>query len=310
MVKIDNQTKVALALSSGGAKGYAHIGVIKAIEETGAQITSIAGCSMGAMVGGLYAAGKLDEAYRWLSSIDDAREVFSLADLRNIRLNGLMNGESIIEELRQIVGDIRIEDLRIPFCAIATDLDMGTEVVIDKGPLLDAIRASISMPAIFRPFTPNGSTVRYMDGGLVNGLPINRLKRQPGDIVVAINLDTYGVQKKTEETENKEKASKPAKAVARRTPGSRMSLGELIRAKSPMLLASFKNTMSQENMIDILLNSFYISLKQNKIAMVERTRPDIYLNIDLQGYKTQNFSDAEEIAKLGYEQMRKMLTTQ
>lgn len=118
---IYSRQNIALVLSSGGAKGYAHIGVIRALEESGARITFIAGTSMGALVGGLYAAGKLDEAYAWLKTIDNW-EVFKLADLKNISATGIINGEYIFNELRRLVGDVRIEDLPIPFCAVAANL--------------------------------------------------------------------------------------------------------------------------------------------------------------------------------------------
>lgn len=271
----NNNTKVALALSSGGAKGYAHIGVIKAIEETGAKITSVAGTSMGALIGGLYAAGKLDAAYSWLKTID-ATEMFILADFGKFGINGLTDGEKIIEKLHQFIGDVLIDDLPIPFCAIATDLDLGIEVVINHGRLIDAIRASISLPGVFKPYKIIGRRTRLVDGGLVNGLPINRLKRTPGDVVVAVNLDTYGFCGKM----------------------------DLKSANIASLVSSVLIRNKEDNIIDILLNSFYISLKQNKLAMVERIKPDVYLNIDLKGYSTHNFADAKIIADLGYKQMK------
>lgn len=271
----NNNTKIALALSSGGAKGYAHIGVIKAIEETGAKITSVAGTSMGALIGGLYAAGKLDAAYSWLKTID-AAEIFILADFGKFGINGLTDGERIIEKLHQFIGDVLIDDLPIPFCAIATDLDLGIEVVINHGRLIDAIRASISLPGVFKPYKIIGRRTRLVDGGLVNGLPINRLKRNPGDVVVAVNLDTYGFCGKM----------------------------DLKSANIASLVSSVLMRNKEDNIIDILLNSFYISLKQNKLAMVERIKPDVYLNIDLKGYSTHNFADAKIIADLGYKQMK------
>lgn len=271
----NNNTKIALALSSGGAKGYAHIGVIKAIEETGAKITSVAGTSMGALIGGLYAAGKLDAAYSWLKTID-ATEMFILADFGKFGINGLTDGEKIIEKLHQFIGDVLIDDLPIPFCAIATDLDLGIEVVINHGRLIDAIRASISLPGVFKPYKIIGRRTRLVDGGLVNGLPINRLKRNPGDVVVAVNLDTYGFCGKM----------------------------DLKSANIASLVSSVLMRNKEDNIIDILLNSFYISLKQNKLAMVERIKPDVYLNIDLKGYSTHNFADAKIIADLGYKQMK------
>lgn len=182
-------SSVALVLGAGGAKGYAHIGAIKAIEEAGLKVHAVAGTSMGALVGGLYAAGALERAQKWLQSMN-VLEVCLLTDLKNISLRGLIDGEYIMEKLREFVSDVRIEDLPIDYCAVATDLDSGEEVVIRRGSLLEAIRMSISMPVIFAPYQKRGH--RYVDGGLVNGLPINRVRRKRGDWVIAIDLDTYG----------------------------------------------------------------------------------------------------------------------
>lgn len=278
MLSFDRNTKVALALSSGGAKGYAHIGAIKAIEETGAKITSVAGTSMGALIGGLYAAGKLDAAYSWLKTID-ASEMFRLADFGKFGINGLTDGEKIIDKLHQFIGDVLIDDLPIPFCAIAADLDLGVEVVISHGSLIDAIRASISLPGVFKPYRIVGRRTRLVDGGLVNGLPINRLKRTHGDVVVAVNLDTYGF----------------CGNMDLKSPNIASVIGKVL----------MKN--KEDNIIDILLNSFNISLKYNKLAMIDRMKPDVYINVDLKGYSTHNFADAKIIADLGYKQMKEKL---
>ncbi len=298
---------ISLVLSSGGAKGYAHIGVIKALEEEGYKIVSVAGTSMGALVGGLYAAGKLDEAYDWLRGIDNW-EVFKLADLKNISKSGLINGEYIFEELHRIVGDVKIEDLRIPFCAVAADLDSGEEVVFRKGRLVDAIRASISLPLFFSPYAIKKK--RFVDGGVVNGLPLNRIAHVEGSRLMAVNLDTYG--KKTD----KESVTNIVKTWTSKKQFSDFLLPMLYAAFPQLAImkaASFVvkplinklwKLMTSDSMVTILLNSFYIALKQNKLEMVERMTPDIYINIDLQGYKTQSFTDAEVIATLGYDQTK------
>ena len=296
---------ISLVLSSGGAKGYAHIGVIKALEEEGYKIVSVAGTSMGALVGGLYAAGKLNEAYEWLRNID-SWEVFKLADLKNFSKSGLINGEYLFYELHKIVGDVKIEDLRIPFCAIATDLDSGKEVVFRKGRLVDAIRSSISLPLFFSPYSLAGN--RLVDGGIVNGLPLNRIVHIEGCRLMAVNLDTYGMKTEKESVKNILQTWISEKDFS-------SLLLPLLYAMCPKL-AILKATsfifkpvvrklwkfLKDDSMVTILLNSFYIALKQNKLEMVERIPPDIYINIDLQGYKTQSFTDAEVIAKLGYTQ--------
>lgn len=275
---------IALVLSAGGAKGYAHIGVIKALEESGNRITSIAGTSMGALVGGLYAAGKLEEAFEWLKTLDNW-QLFKLADLKNFSKKGIIDGEYVFNELKRIVGNVRIEELPISYCAIAADLDTGEEVVFRRGKLLDAIRASVSLPVYFAPHVIRNR--RLVDGGVVNGMPINHVVRHEGDIVVAINIDTYGLQ----------------------------NTYRYVHEKSHGLFASLFRKKEEEtepqsgnNLISILLNSFYISLKSNKIMMKEMMNPDIYVHINTKGHGSNDFDSAEEIAKQGYRQMKKEIT--
>lgn len=303
---------IALVLSSGGAKGYAHIGAIKAIEEMGYAISSIAGTSMGSLVGGLYAAGKLDEAYAWLKSIDNW-EIFRLTDIKNVSDTGIINGEYIFSELHKIIGDILIEDLNIPFCCVAADLSTGKEVVFKKGRLLDAIRASVSLPGFFKPYEIGNR--RYIDGGVVNGLPINRIKRVKGDRVFAINLDTFGNSTSISVTKDvitsvfsQDVLSKYLKyLIAAFIPAG--IVGKAVAVALAGVISRFWSFINGENFLTIILSAFYISLKQNKLNMVEREHPDIYINIDLKGYATHNFSDAEAIAYLGYNQVRQKLIT-
>lgn len=309
---------ISLVLSSGGAKGYAHIGAIKAIEESGYIITSIAGTSMGALVGGLYAAGKLDEAYEWLKTIN-SWEVFKMSDLHNASMQGLLNGDYIFDHLRGFVGDVLIEDLPIDYCAIATNIDNGKEVVIRKGPLLEAIRMSISLPALFAPYKKNGH--RYVDGGLTNGLPINRVVRHKGDKVIAIDLDTYGngsVKDMEEEITSTIFSEKDATRIVTNTVASLArghsvfdaGLGVAAGLATPLISNFVKNVFSSSdsNLFRILLHSFYIALRQNKIAMRDAMKPDYYINIDLKGNNTFSFTNAEEICNLGYKQVKKALS--
>ena len=176
---------VALVLSSGGPRGFAYIGAIEALEEHGYTITSIAGTSIGSLVGGIYAAGKLAEFKKWLYSLN-AWEVFSLMDL-SIGKNHFVKGERIIEAIMEIVPDVNIEDLPIPYCAVATDLYTGREVVFDHGPLFRAIRASISIPSLFRPVKFGLTTL--IDGAIANCLPLNRVQRREDDLLVAFDVN-------------------------------------------------------------------------------------------------------------------------
>ena len=133
---------VALVLSSGGARGFAHIGAIKVLEDNGYTITSVAGTSMGALVGGIYAAGRLKEFEEWVSELD-VMEVLKLTDI-SISSKGFVKGNRVIEKIREIVHDHNIEELRIPYCAVATDVIRGRERIFTSGSMFNAIRASIS----------------------------------------------------------------------------------------------------------------------------------------------------------------------
>ncbi len=177
--------KVALVLGSGGARGYAHIGVIEALEARGYEIGCIAGCSMGAVVGGIYAAGKLDEYREWTESLDYL-DVLRLLDV-SFRL-GAIRGEKVFGKIHEIVGEIDIEQLAIPYTAVATDLTNQQEIWFQEGCLHKAMRASAAIPSLFTPVT-QGSRM-LVDGGLLNPLPIVPVVSSHCDLIVAVNLNS------------------------------------------------------------------------------------------------------------------------
>ena len=179
-----DKTSVSLVLGSGGARGLAHIGVIHWLEENGYKIASISGCSMGALVGGIYAAGKMDDFEHWIRAVDKM-DVLSYLDL-SWQQSGLVKGDKIIEALKDLVGDREIEDLPIPFTAVAANLKTGKEVWIQSGPLFDAIRASISLPFLLTPYRRKG--VSLVDGGVLNPVPIAPTFSDGTDITIAVSL--------------------------------------------------------------------------------------------------------------------------
>ncbi|MFZ5563480.1 MAG: patatin-like phospholipase family protein [Thermodesulfobacteriota bacterium] len=182
----EKQTKtVSLVLGSGGARGLAHIGVIRWLEENGYVIRSISGCSMGALVGGIYAAGKLDAYEAWVRTVTK-RDIVGLLDIA-WGGGGLVKGDRIIHTMVDLVGDVAIEDLPIPYTAVAVDLKNEKEVWIQSGPLFDAIRASISLPLFFTPFRVDG--VPLIDGGVLNPVPIAPTFGDRTDMTIAVNLD-------------------------------------------------------------------------------------------------------------------------
>lgn len=161
--------RIALVLGSGGARGLAHIGVIEALLARGYVIEAVAGCSMGALVGGIFCAGHLAEYRQWACSLS-RREVFGLVDFA-FGHPGLIKGDRVMAVLRGLTGEHRIEDLPMPFTAVATDLDARREIHISQGPLFDAIRASIAIPMLLTPHRHLGRDL--VDGGLLAPLPLD-----------------------------------------------------------------------------------------------------------------------------------------
>ncbi len=181
-------TTVSLALGSGGARGLAHVGVIQWLTENGYEIRSIAGTSIGALVGGIYATGKLETYAEWVLALERI-QVLRLLDPSFAR-SGLFKGERIIGVLRELIGDCAIEDLKLSFTAVATDLESGEEVWLHEGRLFDAIRASMATPLVFTPFQHGGRTL--LDGALVNPVPIAPTLNDDTDLTVAVNLGGPG----------------------------------------------------------------------------------------------------------------------
>ena len=258
---------VALVLSSGGARGLAHIGAIEELEAQGYRIKSIVGCSMGAIIGGMYAAGKLAEYKEWMQTIDK-KKILSLLDI-TFSLDHLVKGEKIIEAMKDIVPDVKIEDLPIPFKAVATDWEKGQEVVFSKGSLYEAIRASISMPLFFDPVKKGGTT--FVDGGILNPLPLNISKDMPGDIVVAVNVSGMG-----EDNEND-------------TPPNWEGTGKGLNYF----------TMSQR--------LFRLMIQKNAALNIELYKPDILVNIPMDLFGPFEYDHVDKISAYGREKMREAL---
>lgn len=177
-----DKQKVALVLSTGGARGMAHIGVIEELERQGYEIASIAGCSMGALVGAAYATGNLEKCKEALCGLT-LRKTWSLLDF-GLSKEGFLKGNKLMKELERILPDVNIEDLSLPYSAVATDLRTDEEVVFDRGRLYEAVRSSISLPLVFVPVKKDGRVL--VDGGISNPLPLSRVKRTDGDWLVAV----------------------------------------------------------------------------------------------------------------------------
>ena len=276
---------VALVLSSGSARGLAHIGVIEELEAQGHHITSIAGCSMGALVGGIYAAGKLAEYREWMKTID-RRKMMDLVDF-SFSLNHLAKGKRIIEALMQIVPDVNIEDLPLPYCAIATDWTNGREVVFRQGSLFSAIRASISLPSFFDPVRRDGMVL--IDGGITNPLPLNRVQRSKGDILVGVDVSGYdyaGQNQLQQELEHKRQ--------------QRRSLSRIIIDKLTPDNLDF-------NYFTLLSRASSIMIRQNSRLMTELVHPDVLIDIQLNRIGSFDYDKSERIINIGRTKARQAL---
>lgn len=276
---------VALVLSSGGARGYAHVGVIKVLERNGFRITSIAGTSMGALVGGIYATGRLNAFERWANSLD-IMEVLKLTDF-TISKKGLVKGKKVIEKIKEIVPERNIEDLEIPFCAVATDILNGTEVLFTKGNLYEAVRASISIPTVFQ---PHRIGKRYfVDGGLINPIPVNRVKRSDNDILVVVDVSApIPYDKKTVDAEqyNDSRYSEQIR---------------IIREKLNNLIPSRKENDEDISIFNLSNMSIGTMMRRISELTLEKHRPDLLISISKESFSTYDFYKATEIISEGEE---------
>lgn len=294
---------VALVLGSGGARGLAHIGAIEELEARGYRITSVAGCSMGAMIAGMYAAGQLQDAKEWFLRVDQ-QVILKMVDL-SISLNSLVKGERVIHELEKVVPDQLIQCLNIPCTIVAADLISADEVVFRSGSLFSAIRASMSIPLFFQPVQRGHRLL--IDGGTLNPLPLNRVKRTKGDILVAMNI-----------------SGKDSMQIKKPEPSYFAKAAELIEQRgiqlSPTLLnlkkrIAQKEEERQENQdLRGMVNYFSLAdrmsdmqIQQNTNLMLQLLPPDILATMPQYAYSTFDFDRAEEIIEQGRLLMREAI---
>ena len=276
---------VALVLSSGGARGLAHIGAIEELEAQGYRITSIAGCSMGALIGGVYAAGKLEEFRAWMKTVD-RKKMLELTDF-SLSLNHIVKGTRIIEAIMEFVPDVKIEDLPIPYSAVATDWKSGREVVMRKGSLFESIRASISLPSFYEPVQRDGMIL--IDGGVTNPIPLNRVVRHNGDLLVGVDVSGHDYKAQSElqhEIAEKRKHS---------TSLSQQILNKLIPDNIDF------------NYYTMLSRVSSIMIRQNSLLMAQLTKPDVLVDIQMARYGGFDYDKSEKIIAIGRQKTQQAL---
>lgn len=310
--------EVALVLSSGGPRGFAYIGAIEELERRGYRITSIAGTSIGSLIGGIHAAGRLNELKAWLYDLDSWK-VFTLMDL-SIGKNHLLKGDKLIHAIKQIVPEIDIEDLRIPFKAVATDLYTGEEVVFDSGSLFQAIRASISIPSLFRPVRYGYRTL--IDGGIANTLPLNRVHRNGNDILVAFNVNDVDVDEVRKNIIDEANQAQEKAQLQKELDAQTKAVMDSIRHNPSMTFLDKMKLAGQqgrkviehaindngadeshemgENYYGILTRTFSLMNHVNSKLAAELYRPDILVNMPFDAYgDISDYAKADEIAEAG-----------
>ena len=294
---------VSLVLGSGGARGMAHVGVIEYLLEQGYDIRCISGASIGALVGGIYATGRLDLFRDWLLALSKT-DVLRYLDL-SFSGTALFRGEKIIDALRELVGEHLIEDLPVTYTAVATDVERQKEVWMADGPLFDAIRASIAVPTIFTPHHYRG--MRLLDGGLLNPVPIAPTLKEVTDLTIAVNLNAVSV----DHSYHKPPHKPPHKAVGRKGVTAPTGIGEAYHQRSSGFLdelqqnfsdLAFRSSGADElGLFDLLNNSF--ETMQNAITNIKLATysPDVVIEIPRETCKAHEFYRARELVEVGYE---------
>jgi len=296
--------KIGLALGSGSARGWAHIGVIHALSEAGIHIDYIAATSIGSVVGAVYASGNINTLEEVVLQLD-WKQIAYFFDVV-LPKSGLIDGKKLSAFVRSHVNRINIEDLPIPFCTVSTDLTTGVEVIIQSGDIIDAVRASISVPGIFTPVKKNGAFL--VDGGLVNPVPVSVTRQMGADFVIAVDLN-HGIAN--------DKGFRQTAPPISRAPHSRTDAGKATEKKNKILellndrfatvdfpaLSQLKEWMRAErapNIFEVLTSSINIMEAQITETKLKTDPPDLLIQPNLSHLKFLEFNRAEEAIAEGY----------
>jgi len=294
---------VALVLGSGGARGLAHIGAIEALEERGYTITSIAGCSMGAIIAGMYAAGQLQEAKEWFLRVDK-QLILRMMDINLLSSNSLVKGERIIKELEKVVPDRPIEELNIPCSIVASDMMNTEEVVFRSGSLFEAVRASISIPLFFKPVQIDNRLL--IDGGILNPLPLHVVERTEGDILVAMDISGKDAMPMDTEYEPIDVDGRIAAIEAKGfdvPDGLEEQLRQLGKRIDAIRQRRAKDLGRNVSFVSLLDRMSDMQIQQNTLLALRLTPPDVHAVMRQYAYNTFDFDKAEEIIADGKQLM-------
>ncbi len=284
---------VALVLSSGGARGIAQIGVINELRKNGFEITSVSGSSIGSVIGGMYAMGKLDEFTAWVCSLNRL-DVFSIMDF-TISSHGLLKVEKLFKIMEKDFPDMLIEDLSIPYVALATDIANNKEIQFTSGSLYKAMRASIAIPAIITSVEEGDQIL--VDGGVLNPVPIRQIQRTENDILVVVNLYDYDIEEKSDEEEYFH-TNVLIDANSKEVENTSEKNTLLEKGKEVLHSIQYKSS-SGNNFLSILSKVSTMMLQANAFLSIELHKPDLLINIPRNTVGTFDFHKSEELIKIG-----------
>lgn len=304
--------KVGLVLGSGSARGWAHIGVIQALAEAGVRVDYVAGTSIGAFVGAFYAAGKIETLRN--TTLELNRKQIALFFDMVFPKSGLIDGEKIADLVREHISEKNIEELSLPLCVICTDLNTGCEVNIQDGDIIEAVRASISVPGIFTPVKKNGAFL--VDGGLVNPVPVNVSRQMGAELVIAVDLNHDIVEKRSVIHSESHAAALTGggRFAAQNTLVRNLieTLNKRTGVPTASVLLQIKQWMKKDpapNIFEVLASSISIMEMQITATRLKAAPPDILIQPKLGHIRLLDFHRAQEAIDEGYREARVQIAT-
>ena len=287
--------KVALVLSGGGAKGYAHVGVIETLQKYDFEITSIAGTSIGSVVGGIYAMDKLPEFTDWIRNLR-RKDILNLLDF-SLNKSGLLKGQKVFKKMQTFIPDMPIEDFKIPYRAVAVDILNERQVIYDRGSFYEAVRASVSIPNIFVPVKHDNTLL--VDGGILNPIPIDVVERTDNDVLIAVSLYSRDKFENKLQIINKEKEIDKKKNKKKKR--------KLFRIKKRTFKSILKQDKQSAGYLKILELSTDALVNQIAQMTIEKYNPEIMINIPANVSSLFDFDKADYLIDYGKKQAEKSI---
>ena len=306
--KLKHPKKIGLALGSGSARGWAHIGVIHALTEAGIPVDYVAGTSIGAVVGAVYAVGRIDSLEEMALQFD-WKMIIRFLDVVFPK-SGLIDGKKVADFIREHVEGKNIENFTLPFCTVSTDLATGCEVVIKEGDSIEAVRASISVPGVFTPVRRNSSVL--VDGGLVNPVPVSVVRQMGADFVIAVDLNhdvvgKKGIGKKSGSSSNTFEPDTGTEEFPQKGNKIMDILNKKIGTLDFPALAHIRQWMSKDplpNIFEVIMSSINIMETQITTTRMKTDLPDLLIQPNLGHIRFLEFNRAQEAILEGYREMK------